>query len=500
MNKRLLLGVFILSALLLFAGCGKRGAPAAPSQTDANGRYQEPVTITVVGAYSQKVGSELPPDVTPQNQSFVKAALDTYNIDIKYLWTCPPDQFEQKMGVAMASGDLPDVMRLDVRQYELLRDGGQLADLTGALDAAGEKFRSFLYKNPDVMERMRVDGKVYAIPQYWDSKRNLDLMYIRTDWLKNLGMRVPETAEELKTVAAAFSKNDPDQNGRADTVGIAMARGVDAWMCDIKGYFASLNSYPKKWLSDGAGGVAAGETLPETKDALRFMRELYQSGAIDKEFIIKDEDKITEEIIAGRYGIVYGPWHQFSAYLAKAVENNPGAKWEAFPIPGTDGTGKAVIDRLTIDNYTVVNKNCANPEAVIRLMNLFIDFTPGNFGDMATPAGGFAWDWVTTTYYDPYDIDTKYDKMNKAIEEGAEAAGPMDADERDVYDRYLAYNRYLAGEEQFNAEKFGYIYACISSGGSWNTTREIFNGGHYVFNEISGLTTQSYQDKGATLD
>lgn len=489
-KRRIGILTLALASALLITGCS----------TSSDTANQDGDTVTVVGAYSQKVGTEVPPDTTPENQSFVKAAKDVYNINIKYLWTCPPDQFEQKIGVAMASGDLPDVMSVDVRQYEMLRDSGQLADISSALEnAASDKFKGYLYKNPEMMERMTDDeGKVYAIPQYWDSKRDLDLMYIRQDWLDNLGLSVPQTVEELKEVAIAFSKNDPDGNGQEDTCGIAMAKGVDAWMCDIKSYFASMNAYPKKWLSDGSGGVMAGEIQPEMKEALSFMHELYAEGALDKEFITKDETKITEEIIAGRYGIVYGPWHQMDAYLGKSIENT-GANWVAYPIPGIGGQGKPAIDRLTIEKYFVVNKNCENPEAVIKLFNLFCDFTPGNYGEQATEAGGYVWDWVPTAYYDPYDIDTMYDKINKAMDEGPDSV-ELDADEQDVYERYQNYLKYQNGELPFSDAEFSYVICRVAKDGTWAQTRKIYDAGMYVFNEVSGMTCQSYQDKGVTLD
>ncbi len=45
-------------------------------------------------------------------------------------------------------------------------------------------------------------------------------MWIRQDWLDNLGLEVPRTWDEMAAVAEAFVTQDPDGNGEDDTIGI----------------------------------------------------------------------------------------------------------------------------------------------------------------------------------------------------------------------------------------------------------------------------------------
>lgn len=47
-------------------------------------------------------------------------------------------------------------------------------------------------------------------------------MWIRQDWLDNLGLEVPRTWDELAAVAEAFVTQDPDGNGEDDTIGILL--------------------------------------------------------------------------------------------------------------------------------------------------------------------------------------------------------------------------------------------------------------------------------------
>ncbi|MBO1722884.1 sugar ABC transporter substrate-binding protein, partial [Extibacter sp. GGCC_0201] len=48
---------------------------------------------------------------------------------------------------------------------------------------------------------------------------------IRQDWLDNLGLYMPTTAEELLDVMRAFTFDDPDGNGKDDTYGFTAAGG-----------------------------------------------------------------------------------------------------------------------------------------------------------------------------------------------------------------------------------------------------------------------------------
>ena len=45
-------------------------------------------------------------------------------------------------------------------------------------------------------------------------------IFIRKDWLENVGMEMPTTWEDLYNVAHAFTYDDPDGNGVKDTYGL----------------------------------------------------------------------------------------------------------------------------------------------------------------------------------------------------------------------------------------------------------------------------------------
>lgn len=49
-----------------------------------------------------------------------------------------------------------------------------------------------------------------------------DVLWLRKDWLDNLGLEVPKTMEDLEKVLTAFVEEDPDGNGVDDTTGLTV--------------------------------------------------------------------------------------------------------------------------------------------------------------------------------------------------------------------------------------------------------------------------------------
>ena len=58
---------------------------------------------------------------------------------------------------------------------------------------------------------------------------------IRKDWLAKLGLKEPQTVDDLYTIAKAFTEQDPDGNGKKDTYGLIIPK----W----PGNYASASPY-----------------------------------------------------------------------------------------------------------------------------------------------------------------------------------------------------------------------------------------------------------------
>lgn len=61
-----------------------------------------------------------------------------------------------------------------------------------------------------------------GIPESSGASDSVDLMWIRQDWLENLGLSQPKTIDELINVIEKFTTDDPDGNGVDDTYGLGV--------------------------------------------------------------------------------------------------------------------------------------------------------------------------------------------------------------------------------------------------------------------------------------
>ena len=102
--------------------------------------------------------------------------------------------------------------------------------------------------NKLINKNASIDGKLYGI--YREPPLSRQGIVIRKDWLDNLGLKMPETVEDLYDIAKAFTEQDPDQNGKDDTIGLADRHDLTF------GAFKTLASYfgaPNEWGVDKNG-------------------------------------------------------------------------------------------------------------------------------------------------------------------------------------------------------------------------------------------------------
>jgi putative aldouronate transport system substrate-binding protein len=122
MRKHVLWFPVILLGLSLTA-CQTAATPTATSQPAATkaatqapadeapapdpfGKYDTTVVLTPVRSF--ETNEKLPEGDTPENNQYTRAVKDILNIDVQYLWTAAPADYDQKVNLTIASNDLPD--------------------------------------------------------------------------------------------------------------------------------------------------------------------------------------------------------------------------------------------------------------------------------------------------------------------------------------------------------------------------------------------------------
>jgi putative aldouronate transport system substrate-binding protein len=345
-------------------------AIATEPPLDIWAKYDPPIEVT-----SYKVSDanlKYPAGLDMNNNLWTQLYEEELGIKVNFLWSVPEEQMETKINISIASNDMPDISLVTQAQLKMLVENDMVYDLTDVYNTYASEVVNKIAENDKYMSLNggTIDGKIYGLPQTLGNEGGV-LLYIRTDWLENVGMEPPKTIDELVAIAEAFANNDPDQNGVKDTIGLALTSDFFAPAGGATGFFYGYHAFPTTMLNRD-NGVVFGGVQPEVKAALGKLAEMYKNGTIDPEFATRDSSKVMEMVVSEKVGMFYGEdWVQFYWPFPSLRSKNPNADWRAFELPSVDGEpSKIAKGGPGVTTYYVVNKNFDHPEAVVKLANL----------------------------------------------------------------------------------------------------------------------------------
>ncbi len=368
--------IVLLLAMVLVLGIGLPGAYAMGTDEigDLIGRYEEPITLTSVFVSSSAIEEMLAglgTGETIEDNRWTRLMKDVLNIDIEYIAVVDAAQYNEKINIMLASGQMPDFLTdITATTVKQMVEGELLMPVRDLFDEWASDENKALHGVTRYLNwtAFNFNDDYYAIPTVGegDTLDSTSMLWIRRDWLNNLNLEQPETIEDLDAIIEAFATGDPDQNGvDGDTLGLGLLGGQQ-FLELAAGYFNSNSAYPKIWLEKD-GALEKGLIQPEVKNTLAKLHELYVNGYIDTEFSIKGSAQLAEDIATGKVGMFFGSHASPLLYgFAAGKAMDPNSDWIALPIPGKSSMPAAsgVIDGV------VISKNCKNPEAVIKMMNV----------------------------------------------------------------------------------------------------------------------------------
>lgn len=288
------------------------------------------------------------------------------------------EDYDRQLALAVAAEDIPDVMQVYSRDMlNELVENDMVADLTDAYNNYASDMLKETYDSygEHGLSPAMYDGKLMALPGVLYGTQNASLVWIRQDWLDDLGIKIDEndngiiTREELELVAREFVEKDP--GGTGNPVGIANYTYVEG--DPNRAIFNSFHSYPGKWLKAEDGTIYNGSVAPETKDALAYMHELYEEGLFDPQYGTRTYDDIVALLGNGQLGIFLNMWAAGSGVFINAFElGDKDIDLSCF-ILGDENEEAAAPLVDTLNGFLVVRKDYEHPEAVVKLANLIKD-------------------------------------------------------------------------------------------------------------------------------
>ncbi len=298
--------------------------------------------------------------------------------------TVSDEQYKNTIQTRLATGtDLPDFANTNTVGDATLLDmakSGQIKNIANLPELGDGTAKKFFGEGGIGYQSWKLntfkDGSVYWISQIQKSKAEKSgtqlNAQIRTDWLKKVGMEMPQTIDELEAALKAFQENDVNGNGSKDevvTIDFSIfANGVSNW-------FGLGNSLSSLRIQDGKADIVSPWHQEGIKDYFRFLNKLYEEGLIDPQVIgSTEENKNVENNKASMiYSYTMAVWSEASVagvkdanYLAidplKGTENDPilitvepgtmsWGRW-SFTSHATDDDANArLLDMLSSDRY-----------------------------------------------------------------------------------------------------------------------------------------------------
>lgn len=477
---------------------------AAKAAEDPLGKYNPPINVTVAGYSDSTV--KYPKGQTSTDNTWTRAYKSFLGMNVNFAWVVDSQQFEQKMNLTIASGDLPDIFPVSAKQLSQLEDEGSIENLTDVYNKYASKLTKEIYdQDSRVLELGKSGGKLYALPNAQGSSIDLaQMLYVREDWRKKLKLPEPKTMNDFFKIADAFTNKDPDGNGKKDTYALAITKSLAKddsgtsiqGFAGVQGFANAYHAYLNTWIKDSSGKVVYGSVQPQAKTALQKLQEMYKKGQIDPQFAVYDMGKASEGVVSGKVGMEFGAmWNPFYP-LQTSIQNNKNAVWKAYPIPVSDGKALKVSTTIPIQYYWVVRKGFKYPEAAVKMVNLFTEKFWGKTADN-NMSNGDGVNFVPFKYalaqtWPPRkNLDGHFHVVD-ALKSGSTAK--LNVEEKSYFDKmelYLKKGDVAAG--------WG-TNAIFGQNSTYDVIAGYVKNKSYIYDEYHGVPTQTMMDKGSTLD
>jgi putative aldouronate transport system substrate-binding protein len=275
----------------------------------------------------------------------------------------PDAESVMKISSMLAAGEQMDLCYLDWDRYDVV-----VADnpnLFQPLDDYIKKSKIFsdTTKFPSgFWEQMKKpDGHIYAVRFDNNWGQGGTVPTVRWDWVVKLGLASKYegnqklSLDDYYRLLKAFTLNDPDGNGKADTYGLALGRTL----YETQPFFGSVGAI-RMYAMDANKKVYAPYTLDKTRPVWEFLRTLYAEKLLEPNFVTNSSSNFQDLFLTGKTGMI-GYWansiHTKNAQVKKDNPNSPYNARALWPPVGPDGTALLRLAAPRIDGIPSTSKN-----------------------------------------------------------------------------------------------------------------------------------------------
>lgn len=232
----------------------------------------------------------------------------------------PEGVYTDKMNTALTTNSLAKVTFVKFTDYNLVKNAIR-SDAFWEIGPYLQDYPNLKGLDRSILNQAAVDGKFYGL--YTERPSSRQGVIIRQDWLDRLNLGKPGTLDELYEVMRQFTYNDPDGNGKDDTIGLVDRNDL------VYGVFKTLSSYfgtPNNWKLENGQFIPEFVT-PEYMNTMNFMRKLYNEKIINQDFALTSKEVQRDTFIRGKAGVFIGSMTDVQRLSIEAQAINPEAEF-----------------------------------------------------------------------------------------------------------------------------------------------------------------------------
>ena len=470
----------VLSFALLISGCGgiksisrslqkenkQTSQEAAAEQkewekaaTSPYGAYPELVTYTL-GQMNGANNSNLPDQNTYEDNAYTRYLRKMLNIQNDNVYMEREDRYDELVNILAKDQTLPDVLVISDRAIlKELVENDLIEDLTDVYENCTtprikEMFESY---GSDLWDMGSFDGRLMAIPETV-TDHGPRLLWLRKDWMDELGLEEPKTLEDAFDIIESFVINKMGTSDGEEPVGLVCDTdlvGNTSSSYSVEPVFDKFHASPQQWVNQN-GQIVYGSVTQETQNALSYLHELYERGVLDQNFALRAQNNLRDLVVDGKCGAFFGLWWTPNNPLVDVYEKNKESDWEPYYLQKSE-TDDA-YDSFRDNKYVVVRKGYEHPEIVMKIISVLFDYTRYEANDADEVNEYFALNVDPTAR--PLVINVDYNEATfqitkdiRAVEDGTKKEESLSAIEKSYYD---ACESFLHGKSSTPADWAAY--------------------------------------------
>lgn len=306
--RKLICASLSLMMAASFFGCGSKSKGSADAVKNVTFPLKKQATLKMLTS-APSISTQKP------NERLIFQRLEkATNVHID--WTCyTDDQYGDKKNLVLSKKEsLPDVVfNAGMGNYDLLRYAKQkvIVPVDDMVKNYMPNYSKILKENPHYKKMITApDGHMYSfawIEELGSGKEAIqavgNIPWINKKWIDELGLKMPETTDDLVNVLKAFKEKQP--GGKKDIIPMSfISNNGDQDPGSLLGAFG-LGDNADHYVVTNDKKVKYTTTQDGYKEGIKWLHSIQQQGLIDKEAFTQKWDTYVSKGKNDRYGLFF---------------------------------------------------------------------------------------------------------------------------------------------------------------------------------------------------